>query len=299
MRIAAAQSNPRLGDLHYNLQQHTLQAEAAAEQGASLVLFPELSLTGYALRDLVFEVALCVDDPFLDPLYKASKRIDICFGMVERTELGLFYNSQLYLSRGRLLHVHRKVFLPTYGLFEERRFFAAGKAMRAFDSPQGRLGMLICNDWWHAGGPLVLAHDGAALLLAPASSPIRGFVSPGSSGDTGAASDAPLGENSRIWYTLLAFHAKAQALPILFCNRVGFDDGIGFWGGSSLWGPDGRPVALLGEPELGLLVADLDEDALRRERVYSPLLRDEDLDLLIRELQRVRADQQQGWPSSI
>ena len=150
MRLAAAQTNPRLGDLDYNLQVHLAQIEAARAQGASLVLFPELSLTGYALRDLVFELAMALEDPFLAPLYRASVEIDICFGMVERTDLGLFYNSQLYLSGGKLLHVHRKVFLPTYGLFEERRFFAAGKAMRAFDTGLGRTGMLICNDWWHA-----------------------------------------------------------------------------------------------------------------------------------------------------
>lgn len=286
MRVAAAQFNPVLGDVKGNLRRHLELAAAAAAQGAELLLFPELSLTGYALRDAVWQVACPAGDPIFAPLLEASRRLALCVGFVERGAEGLIHNSQAFFADGRLLHVHRKVFLPTYGLFEEGRFFARGQAIRAFDTPLGRMGLLICNDWWHAGGPLILAQDGATLLLAPAASPLRGLkprpaCAPG-------WMESPGGENGRVWYSLLSAHAKMQSTPILFCNRCGFDDGVGFWGGSALWAPDGLRMVGLDHADEALLVSDVLPDALQRERDYSPVLRDENLDVLAQELNRLR-----------
>lgn len=285
--LAAAQLNPLLGDLDRNLARHLELAEAAADGGASLVLFPELSLTGYALRDLVFTTAMAASDDFLEPLRRLSRRLAIGFGFVERSAAGLYYNSHLLLAGGGPVLAHRKVYLPTYGLFEEGRFFAAGDRIAAADTPLGRVGLQICNDWWHPAGSLILAHDGAELLLAPVASPVRGLtkrppVAPG-------WMEAPGGDNGRVWYSLLSAQAKTASLPILFCNRVGFDDGVGFWGGSGLWGPDGLRLAGFDHADEGLLLVELDADRLRRERVHSPVLRDERLDLLARELARVAA----------
>lgn len=273
MIIAAAQLNPLLGDLAANREAHLAAVAEAEQAGASLVLFPELSLSGYALRDLVSQVALAPDDPFLEPLREASRRLLVASGLVERDSQGRFFNSVAVWGEGRLLHVQRKVFLPTYGLFEEGRFFARGDRLRAFDSPLGRLGLLICNDWWHAGGPLLLAQDGAELLLAPAASPLRGLA-PRPAAAPGWM-ESPGGENGRVWYSLLSAHAKMQSTPILFCNRCGFDDGVGFWGGSSFWAPNGLRLAGLDHADPALLAADWDAAATRRERAYSPLLRDE------------------------
>jgi predicted amidohydrolase len=282
VNVAAAQFNPVLGDLQANLRRHLEWAEEAAGRGADLLLFPELSLTGYALRDLAAQLALPAGDPFFQPLLEASRRLAICAGFVEGTAEGLVHNAQAFFAEGRLLHVHRKVFLPTYGLFEEGRFFARGRHFRAFDSPLGRLGLMICNDWWHAAGPLLLVQDGAGLLLAPAASPLRGLTPRPASAP--GWMESPGGENGRVWYTLLSAHAKMQATPILFCNRVGFDDGMGFWGGSSLWGADGLRQAGLDHADEALLVAEWSEAATIRQRNYSPLLRDEDLPLWQAEL---------------
>ena len=285
-KLAACQLNPRLGDLQANLERHLQLATEAADAGCALALFPELSLTGYALRDQVHEVALAADDAFFAPLLELSRRIDVCVGFVEASAACLYYNSQAYLSGGQVVHIHRKLFLPTYGLLEEKRFFAKGESIRAFDTRLGRVGILVCNDWWHAAGAMVLAQDGATLLLAPADSPSRGLTADCAEFGFGPGIRVD-NENARVWYSLLAFHAKAQSTPILFCNRTSFDDGLGFWGGSSWWNPGGVCQAALGAEE-GLLVVEHDLDTVRRERIYSPLLRDEELDLMIRELTRVR-----------
>ena len=282
MRLAAAQFNPLLGDLKANLRRHLEWVEEAAGQGAELLLFPELSLTGYALRDLAAQVALPAADPLFKPLLEASRRLCLSAGFAERGTDGRVFNAQAFLAEGRLLHVHRKLFLPTYGLFEEGRFFARGDRARAFDTPLGRMGLLICNDWWHAGAPLLLAQDGAQLLLGPTASPLRG-LSPRPERAPGWM-ESPGGDNGRVWYSLLSAHAKMQSTPILFCNRCGFDDGVGFWGGSGLWGPEGLRRAGLDHADEALLLADWDPSATLRERQYSPLLRDEDLPLLAREL---------------
>jgi predicted amidohydrolase len=287
MQVAAAQFNPLLGDLVGNREAHLAAVAEAETAGAALLLFPELSLTGYALRDLVADVALAPEDPFFTPLLEASRRLALCVGFAERDTRGRLYNSQAFLAEGRLLHVQRKVFLPTYGLFEEGRFFARGEQIRAFDSPLGRLGLLICNDWWHAAAPLLLAQDGAQLFLAPAASPLRGLTPRPTSAP--GWMESPGGENGRVWYGLLAAHAKMQSTPILFCNRVGFDDGVGFWGGTSYWGPNGLRQVGLDHADPGLLLADWNPEETRRERAYSPLLRDENLPLLATELERLRA----------
>lgn len=288
MKIAAAQFNPVLGNVKANLRRHLELAEEARGQGAELLLFPELSLTGYALRDAVWQVACEAEATLLDALKDASRHLAICAGFVERAQDGKVHNAQAFFAEGRLIHVHRKLFLPTYGLFEEGRFFARGQAVRAFDTPWGRMGLLICNDWWHAGGPLLLAQDGATLLLAPAASPLRG-LKPRPASAPGWM-ESPGGENGRVWYSLLSAHAKMQSTPILFCNRCGFDDGVGFWGGSGLWGADGLRQAGLDHADEALMMAEWDVDATQRERDYSPVLRDEDLDLLAREIERLRGN---------
>jgi predicted amidohydrolase len=286
MILAVAQVNPRLGDLSFNLQAHLSMVEKAVEANARLLLFPELSLTGYALRDLTAECALSSDDPFLKPLLEASKRIPLAFGFVERAADEGLYNSLAFCAEGRVLHIHRKVYLSTYGMFEEGRFFTAGKNFVAFDSPLGRVGMLICSDVWHAPAPMLLAHQGARLLLVAAASPLRG-LRPRPESIPGWM-ESPGGDNGRVWYTLLSAHAKMQTLPILFANRVGFDDGIGFWGGSSLWAPDGLRPHGLDHADEELLIAPLDIEDLRSQRTLAPLLKNESLGLLEEELRRIR-----------
>jgi len=138
-----------------NLDQHLAYIEQAAQQGVQLLVFPELSLSGYALLDLAPTVARkpVASDPTFGPLLEASRRMDLVVGFVDEDVRHRFYISAAYLSQGETVHVHHKVYLPTYGLFDEGRFFAWGDSIRAFDTRWGRVGLLICEDFWHASPP--------------------------------------------------------------------------------------------------------------------------------------------------
>ena len=150
LTIALAQINTCLGRVDLNLEKHLALAAEAHSNGADLLVFPELSLTGYVLQDLASAVAHrpTDDDPVFKPLLEASRKLDMVVGFVEEDLRNRFYISAAYLSGGKVVHVHHKVYLPTYGLFDEGRFFAWGDSVRAFDTRFGRVGMLICEDFF-------------------------------------------------------------------------------------------------------------------------------------------------------
>src|SRR5690242_368820 len=163
--VALAQIKPKLGCLADNLVLAEAAIEKAIAAGADLVVFPELALTGYFLKDLVPDVALRLDSPEIEKLKALSTRISIAIGFVEVSPDYRFFNSALYLEGGEIVHVHRKVYLPTYGLFDEQRYLARGDRFRAFDTRFGRFGILICEDMWHLSAPYILAMDNATTLL--------------------------------------------------------------------------------------------------------------------------------------
>jgi predicted amidohydrolase len=177
LTLALAQINTRLGNVQANLENHLSLIGQARASGADLILFPELSLTGYVLQDLASSVAISPspDDPVFRALLQASHELDLVFGFVDEDVRHRFYIASAYLSRGQIVHIHHKVYLPTYGLFDEGRFFAWGNAIRAFDTRFGRAGILICEDFWHASPPYLLWLDGADLLLLHSASPGRGL----------------------------------------------------------------------------------------------------------------------------
>jgi len=277
LKVALAQISPFLGDVRRNLSVHLERIEQAREQGAQLLCFPELSLTGYVLRDLVPEVAMPAteDNPVLAELLSASHSLDLLVSFVEEDERHRYYIAAAYLAQGHITHVHRKVYLPTYGMFEEGRFWAVGDRLRAFDTHHGRAGVLICEDFWHMSPPYALWMDGADILLLVSASPGRGLCP-----------DAALG-SSRSVETVNETYATFLTDFVLHCNRVGFEDGLNFWGGSTIFGPDGKLVAQAPYFEEALLTATLDLGALRRVRQQLPLLRDERPELLRRELERM------------
>jgi len=178
VKLALAQINTKLGVVESNLEKHLQYIHRAVEEGTDLVIFPELSLTGYVLQDLVPTVAhrAQADDPIFKELLAASKDIDIVVGFAEEDIRSRFYISSAYLSQGKVVHVHRKVYLPTYGLFDEGRFFAWGDNTAAFDTRFGRAGILICEDFWHVSSPYLLWMDGADLFLFTSASPGRGLT---------------------------------------------------------------------------------------------------------------------------
>ncbi|ACH40415.1 MULTISPECIES: nitrilase-related carbon-nitrogen hydrolase [Citrifermentans] len=273
--VALAQIKPKLGCLDDNLALVEAAIEKGIAAGADLIVFPELALTGYFLKDLVPEVALRLDAPQIEKLKTLSKRISIAIGLVEVSSDFRFFNSALYLEEGEIRHVHRKVYLPTYGLFDEQRYMARGERFRAFDTRFGRVGMLICEDMWHLSAPYVLAMDGAMTLLCLSSSPGRGV-----SGTEGLGSAAA-------WQKLTATTAMFLNCRVFYCNRVGYEDGINFWGGSEAISPSGEVTARGAILEEDLVLAKVDGGALRRERIFSPMMRDENLAITVKELKRI------------
>jgi predicted amidohydrolase len=281
LRIALAQIAPRLGALEANLERHRALLEEAREQGAGLVVFPELGLTGYQLQDLAAEVAMRLDDPRLADLAAATVGLSAVISFVEESaDHRLFIAAGLF-EDGALRHVHRKLFLPTYGLFDERRFFAQGDSLRAVPSRLGAgVGIGICEDFWHLSLPQLLALDGAQILINVSSSPGR---------DLAATNEVGLG-TATSWRTLMRTYAQLTTSFVVFCNRVGVDESISFWGGSEVIAPSGQ--ALFSAPlyDEGLFVVEVALEDVRRERIALPLLRDERPELHVRELARIIAE---------
>jgi predicted amidohydrolase len=275
LSVALAQMDPALGDRDRNLEQHRHWVKQAAEAGARLLVFPELSLTGYFLKDLVPDIAIQLDSPQMRELAALSTELDVVLGAVIESADHRYFNSSLYFSRGELVHVHRKVYLPTYGMFDEQRYFAPGDRFRSFETGFGRAGMLVCEDIWHFSSAYILSLEGVNMIIAPSSSPGRGITT-----------DERLGTAES--YTLLCrTYAQFLTTFFLYCNRVGFEDGANFWGGSMVIGPNGDIIAQHEDADEALVLATLDLADVRRERLANPLLRDEHLELTINELRRV------------
>lgn len=275
LNIALAQINTRLGDVQANLEKHLSIVQEA--QGADLLIFPELSLTGYVLQDLVASVAHHPDseDPVFKPLLEASQNLDIIVGFVDEDRRHRFYIASAYLSKGEVLHVHHKVYLPTYGLFDEGRFFAWGDAVRAFDTRFGRVGILICEDFWHASPPYLLWLDGADVMILTSASPGRGL------------NTEPQLESARWVEHINRAYASLFTDFVIHVNRVGYEDGLNFWGGSTVFDPSGKLLLKAPYHQEALTQVEIDLNQLHRTRAMLPLLRDERTGLVLREMHRM------------
>ncbi|MEP7040823.1 MAG: nitrilase-related carbon-nitrogen hydrolase [Chloroflexota bacterium] len=276
-RIALAQMAPRLGEVDANFELARDWLRRGVAEGAQLVAFPELALTGYLLADLVPEVAMRSGDPRLGALSRESPGTLLAIGFVEETDGHRFCNSAALLRDGELIGLHRKVYLPTYGMFDEGRFTRAGDRIRTHPvgEPLGSIGLSVCEDFWHASLPMVQALDGAGLLLNLAAGPAR---APGSSAGLAAIAG---------WHKMQDTYALLGTVPIAFCNRVGNEEGLTFWGGSRLLGADGSMIAEGPLYEEALVVGAIDTDDVRMQRYGLPLLADERVELVRRELDRI------------
>lgn len=277
LNLALAQTVTKLGDVQFNLEKHLDFIKQARAQKADLLVFPELSLTGYVLQDLVASVAHrpAEDDPVFRHLLKASHDLDLVVGFVDEDTRHRFYIASAYLSGGRLLHVHHKLYLPTYGLFDEGRFFARGDSILAFETRFGRAGLLVCEDFWHASPPYLLWLDGADIMLFTSASPGRGL------------NDREKLESARWVERVTKAYASMFTSFVAHTNRVGFEDGLNFWGGGVIYDPNGELLAQGPYFEEALTVAPLDLNQLRRTRARLPLLRDERTGLVQKELNRI------------
>lgn len=215
MRVTLAQTSPQLN--RSNLIEIIVIIKEFQEE-SDLIVFPELALNGYLLQDKLSEDAWNLNE--LDVLKELSLHVDIALGAAVKDGY-LFRNTALYFSQGKLLSQHNKVHLPNYGMFEEARYFAGGNKFESFATPHGKISMLVCEDLWHAGVHEQLFRENPDYILVLVASPARGFEESGL-----------LIEEQ--WYSLLKSAALYCHAKIIFVNRVGFEDGLGFWGGSCI-----------------------------------------------------------------
>ncbi len=224
--ITLVQNAPRLN--RSNLVSALVSIEKASVT-SDVIIFSELSLNGYMLQDKLHEDAWDLEE--FSALKEASQKIDIVIGAALKEQDG-FYNAALYFSKGELLHIHHKVHLPNYGMFEEARYFKPGHQIKSFETAFGRAAMLVCEDLWEVNLLEDLEDEHPDILYILAASPARGF------------SDEGL-EIEMTWQGLLANAAKEMQAEVFFVNRVGFEDGLGFWGGSRALNTQGEIVTQL------------------------------------------------------
>jgi NAD+ synthetase len=266
---------PRKGAYEDNLcRLGELFCQAAEwEVPPQLMLAPEAALTGYFLEGGVRELAVPAERLFEDVTRQHSEAkappLDLAIGFYE-VHRNRLYNSAMYATlggpRAGIGHVHRKVFLPTYGVFDEERFVEAGRSIQAFDTDWGRAALLICEDVWHSFTSTLAALDGAQLILVPSASPARGPVMSGE----GEALPDSLGRWGRIVQDVAGEHGVFVALAQL----VGFEGGKAFPGGSMVAGPHGDLLTRGPIFDEALLGVDLDFEEITRARADLPLLAD-------------------------
>jgi len=275
IKIGIGQIKPTLGNVEKNLAIVEAYISKAKEKGVQLLVLPELGLTGYHLRDMVPVVAMHDEHVVIKKMLEHSRDISLAFGYAEESPDHRFFNSALYLEDGKIVHRHRKVYLPTYGMFDELRYFASGDSISAFNTKFGRMGMLVCEDAWHLSTGCILSADGADIMLHLASSPVRGMQ------------PEPRMDIYDVWENLNRTYAGAFCCYVVFANRVGCEDGVTFWGGSEVIDPDREVVAKARYLDEELLVASIDPEKIRRAQMYTPVRRDENVLLTLRELRRI------------
>jgi len=275
-KIGLAQTKPSLGRVKNNLKEILKIIREADRKGLDLVVFPELALTGYFLKDLFADVAIRPEGPEAKALARASRKTSVLLGLVEEGEDYRFFNSAFYFEKGRLHGVHRKLYLPTYGLFDEARDLAPGDGVDIIETRFGRMGVMICEDAWHPSVPYLLGLAGTDFMVVISSSPVRGFA-PG----RGSA------DSVHDWYQIGATWARLLTTPLIYCNRTGVEEGISFGGGSYMVDARGKSIMEPQSRKAGLFQGRVLSDQTRAARIATPLLRDERPHLVAAELQRI------------
>ena len=275
INVAIGQIRPRKGDYAENLRRigGSLAKVAELEVPPALVVFPETFVSGYFLQGGVRELAVTAGGLFEDLAAQHERSgagpLDVVIGFYEQFENRVF-NSAVYASLGgtspRIVHVHRKVFLPTYGLFDEKRFVQEGHEIRAFDTKWGRVAMVVCEDIWHSIIPTLAALDGAQVIIVPSAGPARGFASTDQEGTRPGSVWA--------WESRVRGVAIEHGVYVVLAQLVGSEGGKSFQGGSTVVAPDGTVVARGPVLEDAILTATLSPEVIARTRVQQPFLGD-------------------------
>lgn len=274
LRVAAAQLDVELGDLTANIDKHLEWIARAREQGVELLVFPELSLTGYCIGHEGYRYGIAVGDAPLLKLAEAAGDMTVLVGFVEEGEAAQFFCAAAVLQRGRVEFVHRKLNLPNYGAMQEGKFFAPGRYIETFTSLKPFTGaVLLCADMWNPALVHLAALHGTTLLLVP----------------TNSSLDAESGDVSKpgTWDIVLKFYSLLYGMPIVFCNRIGTEESYTFWGRSRIVDAHGDVLEEASGTSEELIVADLTYEHVRRARFELPTVRDSNLSLIHREVDRL------------
>jgi len=274
-KVSCAQISPALGDIEKNIKLHLKYIDKAIAKKADMVVFPELSLTGYSVKDLNLELALNpYTSPLLKPLKEKSKKITIVCGGIEEDENFGIYNSAFYIEDGSVKFTHKKVYPPDYGMFEEIRYFSRGKEADVHDTKFGKLGLLVCEDLWHMSLPLLQALKGAKVIIGIAVSPTRLALN----------SKSKVLKNYEINSEQHRAYARLLSLYLVFCNRVGYEDGVNFWGGSEIVDPFGTVDKVAKFFDEDLITSEINMTSVKRARQLARHFLDEDVNFLRHEV---------------
>ena len=271
LRVAILQTKPQKGQYEKNLADVREAFAQLREDPPDLVVLPEAGLTGYFLEGAVYDLAMPAAH-FASDLARAwrdsgGQRVEIAAGFYEN-DAGTYYNSALYLEiepkSERTLHLHRKMFLPTYGVFDEERFLSRGHRLGVFETRFGKMAMVVCEDAWHAIVPTIAAVKGARTIIIPSASPGRGIE---------GSANGEL-ESVAHWREMLRVAAIEHGVYIIYAGLTGFEGGKGMTGSSCVIDPHGRTL-VQGPPTQACIVRaalDLRETEIARARL--PLLGD-------------------------
>jgi N-carbamoylputrescine amidase len=273
LRVAAAQIDPTEADIAQNLAKHIHYIELAHQRKVDVLVFPELSLTGYQVKSRTPDLAITRDDPRLLSLAEAAGDMTVVAGFVEEGWAVQFHNSAVALRRGKVTFVHRKLNLATYGNLEEAKYFANGRFMDVFTHElPWTASVLICADAWNPALVYLAALAGATFLIVPIAS-ARAAVSIEFS-------------NPRAWETALSFYGMMYGMPVVMANHCGSREGEEYWGQSRIVDAHGKVLSMAGAHE-ELVVAELSYEEIRQARFQLPTVRDSNLDLIHREIERL------------
>lgn len=299
MKVTICQTSPKLLNIQANLADVIARIHKWRDRGSELIIFPELALTGYFVGSRYHEVALKVDSPEIRELVAATKGTAAVVGFIEESHSMNFYNAALVAVDGHIQYCYRKLNLPNYGVFEEKKYFSGGKKIPVFRLDEFNIAVFICNDLWHPSLPYLGITQKADIFVTIFNS------SQGSMGNEFS--------NIESWSIINTFYSRIFGIYNLCANRVGLEgladrrdeqeqsstDDIDqemfrFWGGSEMINPFGKSMARACLYEPAEICGDIDKEMLRKKKILLPYLRNDDPYFTQRELTRILFDEKYG-----
>ena len=254
--LLLAQTGPKLGNKERNLRQISEQASKARKRNVDLLIFPELHLTGYTMRDEVSHLAESIPGPSTRKVETLAREhgVHIVFGMPEESEVkGVIHNSAVFVGPKGLVGRYRKIHLPTHSVFEERRYYRPGQEASVFKTDIGIIGLIICYDLYFPELTRLQALQGAELVVCISASP---------------------GLRRRFFEGFCLSRAMENAVYLAYVNRVGIEEGLQFWGGSRVIAPNGSVLAQCKYDLEEFQICKVDLSEVSRARAFIPTIKD-------------------------